>query len=579
MNRRAIPQVELNLEDELLGLMASQARRVLIPVFLVAVMIASFAADYVPRSEWIAWLAVVLAILVARATVIPMLTKVRSLTRRGRLYVIIGLGLAHGIAQGYSLTFFPKMGILEQSMQTMLLAGLCMGAVVTTGGHLPFFLAFIVPIIIPLAVVWLANLGGSGLTQVDLTVGFSIILFTGVLISVAYDTHRQFHRSFEDRKQLRAANDAKTRFLATASHDLRQPMQTLSASIESLRYQNLDEATRATVDELNTAKEDLSELLRALLDISRLDAGVEDLERYQFDLYRLLFAIWDEYASSAEEKGLDLVLDCPGDAHAITNPVQFKRVIGNLVSNAIRYTDSGGVRIACTRSGGKHVVEVSDTGIGIHPSEIDRIFEDFHQAIYPARSQKRAGLGLGLAIVRRLVEQLDLELEKESELNKGSKFRIKVPAAQPTESRGAAPVETSFDFAGLKVLVVDDEEHVANAMRRMLEGIKCKVYTATRMAKAIEIAERERPDVLLVDRRLDGSEDGLQLIFRLRETYPDIPAILISGDTAPDRINEAQEASIPALVKPAGLKEIKERIVAVCTAVNHRGTSEVCRLR
>lgn len=565
------PQPSESLETEFLTLMAGQARRVLIPVFLVSGMIASFASHYVPRQEWVTWLAAVLAILIARAVFIPMLLRMPNLQHRSRLLIIMALSLAHGSIQGYSLIFFPEMGVLEQSMQTLLLLGLCMAAISTTGGHLPFFLAFVLPIIIPLIVFWTSGLGGFEMTQLDISAGLALLLFSAVLVSVAYNMYEQFKNSFEARqqqvllnRQLLEANDAKTRFLATASHDLRQPMQALTASIESLRFQELNNESRGIVDDLNVARKDLSELLGALLDISRLDASVEDVETDNFNLYRLLFTVWDEQRRNAESKNLELRMNCPETAFACSNPVQFKRIISNLVSNAIRYTDSGYVSISADRIDTNYVIKITDTGIGIAESEQVRIFEDFYQACYPARSQKRGGLGLGLSIVRRLTDLLGIELSLTSTLGKGSEFVVSLPAVASTSSETIAKHRTDLDFVGLKILVIDDEAAVASALKKMLENVECNVRTAGGAAEATRLAQEDKPDVLLVDRRLQGAEDGLSVINEIRTIYPKMPAILISGDTAPDRINEARIAGIPLLAKPAQLEDIQRMVATVC---------------
>lgn len=554
-----------SLEDELLDLLASQARKVLIPVFIVSAMIASFAAPYVPAYQWIGWLIAVFGILLARRIVIPMLASREGSERRTRLLIIIALSLAHGCVQGYSLTFFPQMGILEQAMQTMLLAGLCMGAVATSGGYPPFFFAFVLPIMGPLIVLWLTSAGGSGQMQLDVSVALASALFIAVLVSVSADTYRQFRNSYDDRRKLRDAIDSKTRFLATASHDLRQPMQALSASIESLDSQDLEPEAKAIVEDLTSAKEELSDLLRALLDISRLDAGVEDLEEKDFSLYRLLFAVADEHTPGAQKKGLALTFQCPEDVNARTNPMQLKRIVSNLVENAVRYTDEGEVRINCFARGSRHIIEVADTGIGIAAKDLDSIFEDFRQLGGEGRSYKRTGLGLGLSIVRRLIDQLNLELDIKSEPGKGSVFSVSVPRARSGDSVARHAADTAFEFAGLQVIVVDDEEDVARALQKMLRSIGCEVRTADGTAEALNLVAQRKPDVMLVDRRLKNGDDGLALIETVRQRNLAMPSVLISGDTAPERIKEAENAGIPALVKPAGLDEIKRAIAIACS--------------
>jgi signal transduction histidine kinase/CheY-like chemotaxis protein len=403
-----------------------------------------------------------------------------------------------------------------------------------------------------------------------------IVLFAFVLEALARDTFRILRESYEIRleraslnRELRsaldvaeAANRAKTRFLASASHDLRQPMQTLSLFAAALAMRPLDERSRDIVTHINEALYDLTAELDALLDVSKLDAGTVKAQAESFALQPLLERIVGIFRAAAEEKGLQISCRCDDDVWALTDRKLLERVVRNLIENAIKYTETGSVAVAVAHEvDSTHVLSVTDTGCGIAESEQTRVFEEFYQIQNPERDRSR-GLGLGLAIVKRLADLLRLELSIRSAPGHGTCFEIAIPRAQPTAANPAPRVDPPASSTAIRVLVIDDEESLRLGMRSLLEEAGSVVQLASSTAEAVAILAATTIDLVIADFRLRGHDNGIAAIKTLRCIQPGLPALLMTGETAPERLREAQEADIPVIHKPVMpqllLKEISK---------------------
>ena len=238
-------------------------------------------------------------------------------------------------------------------------------------------------------------------------------------------------------------------------------------------------------------------------------------------------------------------------------------MLRNLLDNAVKYTDVGRVIVSARREGEHLAVAVADTGRGIPPEEQARVFEEFYQLDNPERDRTK-GLGLGLAIVRRLADLLQMRLDMSSAPGEGTTFRLALRAARP----GAAgvlgtPAEEAGLLRPLHVLVVDDEAGIRLGMKTLLEAMDCRTTLADGTAQALAAAEADRPDIVLSDLRLRGSENGIETVRAIRRLYPGMPAILISGDIAPDRLREAEAAGIVLLHKPVPVETLKKEIARV----------------
>jgi signal transduction histidine kinase len=370
----------------------------------------------------------------------------------------------------------------------------------------------------------------------------------GALAANVNRTSEELGRLYQ---QLEAANLAKSRFLAAASHDLRQPLHALNLFVTQLRRET-DQAERARlVERIDASVAAMNELFSALLDISKLDAGVVTPSVSEFPVEDLLKRLEMTFAAAAREKGLRLRVVSSG-AFVRSDFILLERILLNLVSNAIRYTNGGGVMVGCRRRGDALRIEVWDSGIGIPEDQGGSIFREFYQL--PAAERDRSGgLGLGLAIVDRLCRLLGHPIELISRLGKGSRFAVVVAMAPPRRLTDRPPEAVADQTMGKLVLVIDDDALVLDSMRGVLKSWGCSVATANSCAAALVcLAELERtPDLIISDYRLADGDNGIRLIERLRKALrAPVPAFLISGDTAPERLREARASGYYLLHKP-----------------------------
>jgi signal transduction histidine kinase len=353
------------------------------------------------------------------------------------------------------------------------------------------------------------------------------------------------------------ANLSKTSFLAAASHDLLQPLNAARLFVAALGDRRLALPTRALVNQTSTALDSVEDLLEALLEISRLDAGAIQPEIGHFRLDRLLQKLAVEFAPMARSAGLSFEVDAQ-PISVETDVRLLRRILQNFISNAIRYTPRGSVRIACTVNGKTVEIGVTDTGPGIAPEKQSVIFEEFRRL--DTRSQ---GKGLGLAIVRRASEMLRHPVALRSEPGKGSTFAIMVPLGQEQseEEQESPPTSRDRSMRDLSVLVVDNERQIQSGMRTLLTGWGCAVTTADGFEEAAaRFSHTERPDIILVDYHLKDGETGDTVIDRLHRHFgAAIPAVMISADRGETLKTQLAAAGTPLLnkpVKPAQLRAL-----------------------
>jgi signal transduction histidine kinase/CheY-like chemotaxis protein len=355
-------------------------------------------------------------------------------------------------------------------------------------------------------------------------------------------------------RQLEIANKYKSHLIASASHDLRQPLHALNLFVARL-HDEADPAERSRlVACIDACVDSMNELFESLLDMTKLDAGVIEPSAAALSVKRLLARIETTFGEVARRKGLRLRIVASG-AWVSSDPILLERILLNLVSNAVRYTERGGVVVGCRRCGDTLRIDVCDTGIGIPEDQRRSIFGEFYQLEHPGIG-RRQGLGLGLAIVDRLCRLLGHQVEVSSQPGRGSRFSVSVPlAAQPRmQTEMVAPASPVADPArGKRVLVIDDDMLVLDGMRGILQRWGCQVETAVSGAAAIAslLENGERPDLIISDSRLSDGQSGIDAIDRLRAALgARIPAFIITGDTAPERLREASAGGFLLLHKP-----------------------------
>ena len=519
------------------------------------------------------WIVALCACLIARFLLYRAFNKARpSATEipRWKTYAFIAAG-ATSVAWGIGgvLLYVPN-DPPAQFFLIMALAGMASGSVYSAASVLPSFFAHLYPSLLLSSIPFFEE--SDALHRL---IGCLILVYIGFATRVTLSVNRSIVDTIrlrfenvdliselrEEKKVAEEAKDAaddantaKSRFLAAASHDLRQPLHALGFFVEALQGYPLPEDGREVVGNIRRSVDAMGELFDALLDISRLDAGIVQPCVATVALAPVLERVRFEFEPLARQKGL-AITSMKTSAFVRSDPALLQRIIRNLVANALRYTDRGGVVLGCRRHGAGLRIEVWDSGRGIPADKHREIFQEFLQLDNPERD-RRKGLGLGLAIVARLTTLLDHPLELRSQVGKGSVFTVRVPRGRPEDHiPGAAPNEIApdIDVANALVLIIDDEVAVREGMETLLRKWKCEVVAAGSGAEMLEkMANFERlPDLIVSDYRLRGDENGIRVVERLCEEFnAAVPALIITGDTGPERLREAEASGLYILHKP-----------------------------
>src|SRR5262245_47942868 len=380
------------------------------------------------------------------------------------------------------------------------------------------------------------------------------LLKTFAAQSVLAIQNARLFADIEDKsRQLETANKYKSHFLASASHDLRQPLHALNLFVGQLRDESNPAERSRLVSRIDEAVGSMNELFEALLDMTKLDAGILKPNPTAFPVEHLLDRIETTFADAARKKGLRLRV-VASEAWVSSDPILLERIMLNLVSNAVHYTERGGVVVGCRHRGQELRIDICDTGAGIPADERQRIFGEFYQLSRRAPDRSDS-FGLGLAIVDRLGRLLGHRVELGSSPGRGSRFSVSVPlAAQPRGAEMPAPLPAIADAArGKRVIVIDDDALVLDGMRGILQSWGCRVQTAASGDAALAGLAKDggSPELIISDSHLADGESGVESIERLRAAMgAPIPAFVITGDTAPERLREARAGGFLLLHKP-----------------------------
>jgi len=369
------------------------------------------------------------------------------------------------------------------------------------------------------------------------------------------------------------ANAAKSKFLAAASHDLRQPIHAQGLFLEVLDTTPLNPMQREVVAKLRGAADNCADMLHTLLDYSRIEAGVVEPQVMRFRVQALVSRISEEMAAQAEAKGL-VFRSRESTAVVSADASLTELILRNLVTNAIRYTEHGGILVACRRRGAQAWLEVWDTGVGISPTQQEEIFEEFRQLGNPERDHRK-GLGLGLAIAQGLARLQGLTLSVQSVPGRGSVFRLTLPLVRQEGQSLAAtlrpvPPPVRHDLHGLRVLLIDDDRRVRESMAQLLEHWGCRCHCAETLEQAQTLAQQHAPELVISDYRLRQHSNGTDAIAAVRRVLgKPVSALLITGDTAPARLREAAESGIPMLHKPVAPAQLWEQLQRLSVQTQH----------
>ncbi len=470
------------------------------------------------------------------------------------------------------IVFFDGDSTIVMIVITGITAGVAAAALGMQSPCLPIFLAYAYTSLPALALGFFL-LGGTAYTGM----GIASIVYLGVLTHFAINLEKMIKDSIELRfenleliEQLQdavteteEANRTKSVFLASASHDLRQPLHAMGLFIETLNSTKLDAYQQSVISHIETASEATREMLNTLLDFSKLDAGVIEPQPRPFRVQTLFNKLEKELGASADNKNIVYrTRETTAAAYADMSLVEL--ILRNLITNAVRYTETGGLLIACRqRENQKLVIEVWDTGIGIPKEERTNIFREFHQLGNPERDRQK-GFGLGLPIAKGLSDTMDLKLSLNSKPSSGTVFRLYLPEAEISVVEDIPSDQPPNRFDGKQVLIIDDDESVRLGMRELLLSWGCDCLIAESADEALALTNGKAPDLLIVDYRLREEKTGREAIELFRNKLDtNLPAIIITGDTAADRLREAQTSDALLLHKPVSSLELQRTMASL----------------
>ena len=379
-------------------------------------------------------------------------------------------------------------------------------------------------------------------------------------LSIRYENQRLLAETEARKKDAEAASLAKTHFLAAASHDLRQPIHAMSLLINILEEGNTQTDTQKIVKQLRATSDSLQNLLNALLDISRLDAGVVEVKKQDVNLQTILQKLKAEFQLLAEQKGLGM--NWPDEPISVlTDAALLEQILRNLFSNAIRYTQQGHISTVLAVKANQVQISVIDTGIGIDEVQQASIFDEFYQVGNQERDRQH-GLGLGLAIVKRTINLLGSEISLNSQLNKGSRFTFNLPLSKQNiihQKPKAISINNIVDDHAV-VAVIEDDLQAAEAMQLLLESWHYTVITASHSDQLIkQFGELNLiPQVIISDFQLGDNRSGIKEIMKLQDHYHQkLPALLITGNIHAEQNNEFITAKLPVLYKPVAPAKLR----------------------
>ncbi|WP_455204406.1 ATP-binding response regulator [Kaarinaea lacus] len=471
--------------------------------------------------------------------------------------------------------------------QLIILFFVAAGAAISTiiaVSYQPLFWVKILPIILPFSMYLLTE---RDVAHITMSVGI-LLFYGGALVFIYKNLHSTFITSLKLRHQntdlvdklktqTQAAEQAsadKSRFLAAASHDLRQPLHAQMLLVDELKEQIQTGKPETALNKLHSSMHAMSGLFNELLDISKLDADIVKPKLESFNISDILEEVTVDISELAKSKKLEFrVRHC--DSVIVSDRCLLVRILRNLLTNAVRYTQLGGVLLACRKRKGKLLVQVWDTGPGIPNNQSELIFNEFYQLHNPERDRHK-GLGLGLAIVARLSKLLRHKISLHSRVHKGSVFSVEVPISTQAHTVPLDQADrktTSHNLAGLKVLLVEDDEAILCSMRNLLQKWDCDVFAASSFETALNHVGSlvHGLNLIIADYRLRHNTTGMEVIDKLEAMLKiKVPAIIITGDTSPEILREIHKSERFLLHKPVTPEKLKSFIQeAIVTNKQH----------
>ncbi|MBT2301534.1 hybrid sensor histidine kinase/response regulator [Variovorax paradoxus] len=573
-----LPEVaSVELDERRLQVVAEQAVGLRWQILLTATIVAAIVWQSVPAAVVLGWFAAVIGSRELRAAALAHMAADRQRPIAARLRATVRWNVLIGACNGSAALFMAWLDPSLDAVLTMILVSWGAGAVSTSATVMPAFLAYASLLFVPTALMW--ALSGSWL---GLGVAALVLMFFGVQFRFARRNLQTFEESFRirlenealatslefERAQLAVARDAavkanqdKSRFLAAASHDLRQPLQAMALNVGALRHLPMGQEAKQVSEVVDASLEQLCSMLDALLDVSKLDAGVVVAQPRRVQLDRLVAAVMGSFGAAAASRQLKLDWRCPAALAVHSDPDLLRRMLANLVDNAIKFTPGGGrVELQVVSHEGDVEILVRDTGPGIAPEHHRLIFEDLVR-LDAGGPAPVGGHGLGLGIVRRMAELLKMPITLESAPGAGAAFRLRLPLADTAQAAADAS-GPAWSLAGRRVLVLDDDSMVRGAYVNALAAMGCHALAAATLDDAVAQLSAANCDAAVVDFHLGGGVDGLEAIERLRALKPSLPMVMVSADKDDAVVGAARRHTLALLRKPVDAPTLGRTISA-----------------
>jgi len=543
-------------------------------VLYLGLCICAAIVSYLESSRTFVLIWIALVIIVWIATTVFYLSKREAFRPNPRTLARMAIGNMLTSSIVFCIFIFVMVPSASLALSIFIMCVVIMiavGVAAFAAPYMPLFFAMAYPQMVVLTIAFLLRDD-----QISQWLGFSTILlmvgltwFSNMLSNSIFNMLDTNNENEALTRKLRTAlvqtdeaNRAKSVFLASASHDLRQPLHALGLLVETMRGTQLTAQQSEIQRHMSAAVDSTQTMLDALLNISKLDAGAISSDPRPFLVQSLFSKLETELAPIADEHNL-IYRTRETIAAAYSDPLIVELILRNLIANAIRYTEHGGLLVACRWRGREQLcIEVWDTGIGIPKHKIDDMFREFKQLDNPERDSRK-GFGLGLAIAQGLAKTLDSEIKVHSVVGQGSVFRFALPRSTAEIIDDIPKSRKTISFQGTTVVVIDDDENVRKAMLQVLKSWGCRCFdgeSADEVITALKVQNVGANDVhlALVDYRLRHGTTGKDAIESLRkELYSALPAIIITGDTAKDRITEARSVDALLIHKPASVRQLR----------------------
>lgn len=527
--------------------------------------------NHVNSSALLIWVTTFAAITLFRFLFVyrPIQKRRQGGERRYQLYLfsIVSFLALSGANWGIGVyAFLPEPGATELFVTFFIFifgitTGLLVALVYSFWGYMMFLFPMMLGTVLRIAQFdQYLLLTGTGLYSLYLTItAMRLSKVVTNAISIDVQNANLLQQVTEEKIKAEQANAEKSRFLAAASHDLRQPLNAIGLFIQALSQRLTDNQHQDILSPLTQSFRSLKSLLDTLLDLSRLDSGDLEMDWKQVSLDSVMLPLMDEFEVKAKHKGLSI--NYQSSALVVqTDPMVLSRLLRNLLDNAVKYTHQGGINILVSRQQDILKLSIQDTGIGIPRQELGKVFNEYHQ-IANKRRDARQGIGLGLSIVQKLAHLLGSEVEVESKQGEGSTFSLTLPIVESQVLEQVEPRIQGSRLFGVRVLLIDDDPNSLAAMSLVLQGQKCHVICAENDQQALASLEQQRPDIILCDYRLMDDKTGLELIAQLRQALGEpVQAIILSGDTDPQVIAQIKAQQLPLLNKPVDMNALEQLI-------------------